>query len=65
MRTRTPMHLLGLTLVSCIFGLSGCSREAEGSSAMPAHHAFTVELARTSHGVVHVVAMNSARSVTA
>ncbi|MGZ5202616.1 MAG: penicillin acylase family protein [Telluria sp.] len=55
-RTRAFMsvRLASLILVSLMSGLSGCSREAEGSSAMPAHHAFTVELARTSHGVVHV-----------
>ncbi|GAB3473924.1 N-acyl homoserine lactone acylase QqaR [Massilia terrae] len=41
--------LLSITAV-----LSACSQQAEGSPAMPARHAVNVELARTSHGVVHV-----------
>lgn len=43
-----------LILLSVSAALVACSQKAEGSAAMPAHRAVGVELARTSHGVVHV-----------
>lgn len=43
-----------IILFSLAAALSACSQKAEGSLAMPSHHAVNVELARTSHGVVHV-----------
>jgi acyl-homoserine-lactone acylase len=53
-RARRSATLASFLLLVSLFGLCGCSREAVGSSSMPAHHAFTAEVARTAHGVVHV-----------
>jgi acyl-homoserine-lactone acylase len=51
-------RLARLFLASLAFVFAGCSQGAEGNAAVPAPHATSVELARTSHGVVHVRAQD-------